>query len=366
MARLTLKGLTKRFGAVTACDGINLEVGDSEFLSLLGPSGCGKTTTLQVLAGFLVPDAGEILVDDRLISSPTRVVPPERREMSMIFQSYAIWPHKTVFENVAFGLRLRRYPPAHVKQQVAEILELMRLGLLAERYPAELSGGQQQRVALARALVVKPKILLLDEPLSNLDANLREEMRFMIRALHHDIRITMVYVTHDQAEAMVTSDHIAVMNAGRIEQVGTPVEIYEQPRTEFVATFIGRTNTIPGTRAEDGIVRCQTLSLRTADKNGQVGEAVVVCVRPHQVRLEPAAPGEPDRSAGDNIVRGKVRRAIYLGDARDYVVQIGESNLLLRVQTPGSETHPVDADVWVRIPPEVCRLVAPSRPPSAN
>ena len=364
MARLSLKGLTKRFGSVTACDGIELEVRDGEFLSLLGPSGCGKTTTLQLLAGFLVPDGGEIRVDDRIVSSRVRVVPPERREMSMIFQSYAIWPHKTVFENVAFGLRLRRYPLEQIKREVAEILQMMRLAPLKDRYPAELSGGQQQRVALARALVVKPKILLLDEPLSNLDANLREEMRFMIRSLHQEIRITMVYVTHDQAEAMVTSDRIAVMNSGRVEQVGTPPEIYEEPRTEFVASFIGRTNIIPGTRAEDGIVRSQELSLCTADQNGQAGEAVVVCVRPHQIRLEPAGPSGPSASGSDNLVRGRVRRATYLGEARDYVVQLGDTGLHLRVQTPGSETHPVDSDVWVRIPPAACRLVAPSRPPT--
>jgi iron(III) transport system ATP-binding protein len=359
MGRISLKGLTKRFGSVTACDAIDLEVGDGEFLSLLGPSGCGKTTTLQLLAGFLVPDGGEIRLDDRVISSPGHVVPPERREMSMIFQSYAIWPHKTVFGNVAFGLQLRHNSADMVRRKVADILEMMRLGPLKDRYPAELSGGQQQRVALARALVVEPKTLLLDEPLSNLDANLREEMRFLIRSLHQEVRKTMIYVTHDQAEAMVTSDRIAVMNAGRIDQLGTPIEIYERPRTQFVATFIGRSNIIAGIRAGNGVVNCQALTLRTADQNGRAGDAVMVCVRPHEIRLE-LANGAASPHSTDNLLSGRVRRGIYLGEARDYLVQIDGSELLLRVQRPGGEAYAVDADVWVRIPPAACRLVQPS------
>jgi len=362
VAGIRLKGLTKRYGAVIACSGLDIEVADGEFLSLLGPSGCGKTTTLQLLAGFVAPDAGEIWVGDRLVSSPTRVVPPERREMSMIFQSYAIWPHKTVFENVAFGLQLRRLSGDQVRRRVAEILDLMRLGPLRDRYPAELSGGQQQRVALARALVVHPKTLLLDEPLSNLDANLREEMRFLIRALHHETGITMVYVTHDQAEAMVTSDRIAVMNAGRIEQLGTPVEIYERPDTQFVATFIGRSNMIRGTRKDGGRVQCGAVTLCTTDQDGQAGEAVMVCVRPHQIAFSsPQGPLRPD----ENLVRGRVRRATYLGEARDYLVQVGESDLMLRVQAPGHQAHAVDADVWLRIPAEACHLVRPDLEPTS-
>src|SRR5918912_683197 len=223
-------------------------------MALLGPSGCGKTTTLQLLAGFLAPDAGEIRVRGKLLSSPRSVVPPERRNMSLIFQSYAVWPHKTVRENVGFGLQVRKVPRAQIGERVATILETTHLGALADRYPGELSGGQQQRVALARALVVEPETLLLDEPLSNLDANLREEMRFEVRRLHDEYRYTTVYVTHDQSEAMTTADLIAVMNGGKIEQAGSPEEIYDRPRSEFVARFIGSSNVVKGRNlAEDRI-----------------------------------------------------------------------------------------------------------------
>src|SRR6478752_6038391 len=247
MARVSIEGLTRKFAEVSAVADLTLTIEDGEFLSLLGPSGCGKTTTLRLLAGFLAPNSGRIVVGDRVLSTAGRVVPPEHRGMSMIFQSYAVWPPKTVYDNVAFGLKLRRRPQSEIAERVGRILDLVRLGELAARYPGELSGGQQQRVALARALVVEPSILLLDEPLSNLDAGLREEMRFEIRRLHEEMRITSVYVTHDQAEAMVTSDRIAVMNHGRIEQVDHPRALYNKPKTRFVAGFIGRTNFIEGT-----------------------------------------------------------------------------------------------------------------------
>src|ERR1700754_4500316 len=213
---------------------------------LLGPSGCGKTTTLRLIAGFLEPTAGEIHVGGRLVSSKARTLPPEQRKMSRIFQSYALWPHMTGAENIIYGLNLRKLDRETIAKKLKAILETTKLEVLAQRYPGELSGGQQQRVALARALIVEPETLLLDEPLSNLDANLREEMRFEIRRLHDEYRYTTVYVTHDQSEAMTTADLIAVMNSGKIDQLGTPQDIYDRPQSEFVARFIGASNVIKG------------------------------------------------------------------------------------------------------------------------
>src|ERR1700752_1255703 len=227
MAIVSIRGLTKKFTAAAAVDDLDLEIGDGEFISLLGPSGCGKTTTLRLIAGFLQPDAGEIRVSGEIISSPSQLVPPERRNMSMIFQSYAVWPHMTVAQNVAYGLKFKKITKAEIAQKVAKLLGVVHLAELKDRYPAELSGGQQQRVALARALVVEAQILLMDEPLSNLDANLREEMRFEIRRLHEEFKITTIYGPHDQAEAMAPSDRIAVINRGRLVQVGPPAEIFD-------------------------------------------------------------------------------------------------------------------------------------------
>src|SRR3954469_20393912 len=215
MSKLVLRGIGKRYGDVAAVAGLDLELREGEFVSLLGPSGCGKTTTLRMIAGFIEPTAGTIEMDGQVLSSPSGALPPEKRQMSMIFQSYAVWPNMTVGQNVAFGLELRKLPREEVRRRVAEILDVVHMGHLAERYPAELSGGQQQRVALARALVIKPQVLLLDEPLSNLDANLREEMRFEIRQIQRSVGTTTILVTHDQGEAMALSDRIVVMNHGR-------------------------------------------------------------------------------------------------------------------------------------------------------
>jgi iron(III) transport system ATP-binding protein len=322
---ITIKQLRKTYEGSVAVDCIDLEVKDGEVMALLGPSGCGKTTTLQLVAGFLKPDAGEIRVGDRLLSSPRSVVPPERRNMSLIFQSYAIWPHKTVAQNVAYGLQVRRLARAEIDVRVRQMLDRVKLGALSQRYPAELSGGQQQRVALARALVVEPQVLLLDEPLSNLDANLREEMRFEIRRLHDETGITMIYVTHDQAEAMVISDRIAVINQGRVEQVGQPHEIYEMPRTRFVASFIGRTNVI--------------------QLNGKA-----ISIRPHQVLL--AKPAEPSR-----CIPGRIAREAYLGETRDYVVETADG-AQLRVTTNPQEVHQVGENVELHMPLSACRELA--------
>jgi iron(III) transport system ATP-binding protein len=363
MAAVRLEALTKRYGEdVAAVRDLSLEIRHGELVSLLGPSGCGKTTTLRLIAGFLVPDAGEIWLDDRRLSSAGKAVPPERRGMSMLFQSYAVWPHKTVAENVTYGLKFRAVPRAEWARRLREALALVRLDGYASRYPGELSGGQQQRVALARALVVEPTILLLDEPLSNLDAHLREEMRFEIRRVHEALGITTVYVTHDQAEAMVTSDRIAVMNAGRVEQVGTPAEVYERPATAFVAGFIGRTNLLRGRVAGDGRVACEGgLDLVTgAGAEHSAGSAVSVSIRPHTIALGSAAAGVPKAPADGaplNVLSGTVTRASYFGDAMDYQVAIDGTATTLRIAGPPGPRFAVGESVVVRIEPERCILV---------
>jgi iron(III) transport system ATP-binding protein len=352
--------LTKRFTeGAPAVDDLTLEIADGEFVSLLGPSGCGKTTTLRLVAGFLSPDAGEIRVDQRVVSSPSVLIPPERRHMSMIFQTYAVWPHMTVFQNVAYGLKLKKLAGAEIGKKVDRILRLVHLETLADRYSAELSGGQQQRVALARALVVEPQILLLDEPLSNLDANLREEMRFEIRRLHEEFRITTIYVTHDQAEAMVTSDRIAVMNLGRIVQVGNPEEIFERPKSRFVAEFIGKTNILNGT-LEDGrtVALGGGLSLQVASAGHIRGKEVCICIRPHSISLiANAAEAEQAKRGGCNLFSGIIQRRVYFGDAIDYTVELSGRRQNLRVVAPPSQRYAPGQKIFALAHPEHCVLV---------
>jgi ABC-type Fe3+/spermidine/putrescine transport system ATPase subunit len=360
LATVQLRGLTKKFAETAAIDGLDLDIGDGEFVSLLGPSGCGKTTTLRLLAGFLQPDAGEIRVNQKVISSPSVLIPPERRHMSMIFQSYAVWPHMTVFQNVAYGLKLKKLAGAEIEKKVDRMLRLVHLDTLTGRYPGELSGGQQQRVALARALVVEPEILLLDEPLSNLDANLREEMRFEIRRLHEEFRITTVYVTHDQAEAMVTSDRIAVMHQGRIVQLGTPEEIFDRPKTRFVAEFIGKTNILKGRlEARDQVALGDGLSLQAVSSgNFSPGNEVFVCIRPHSLSLvASAAEAEEARRKGWNLFSGVINRRVYFGDAIDYVLEIPESQVHLRVLAPPSQKYDPGQKIFALAHPDQCVLV---------
>ena len=340
MSRLQLEHLGRMFGAVAAVDNVSLVLADGEFVSLLGPSGCGKTTTLRMIAGFIKPSSGTISVSGTVISSPQRMVAPEHRAMSMIFQSYAIWPNMTVAENVAFGLTLRKMSVAEIAGRTRKMLDVVKLGHLADRYPSELSGGQQQRVALARAIVIEPAVLLLDEPLSNLDANLREEMRAEIRRLHDEFRITTVYVTHDQSEAMVTSDRIVVMNQGRIEQVDDPVSLYTRPQTRFVAGFIGRTNFLDG--ACDGRqIRFDGFSV-PADGIG-VG-AASFSVRPQSIAIHPS------RIAGPGWwLEGEVVERAYLGEYWDYGIRPLGGGRALRVTAPPSTVLAVGDAVWLRI-----------------
>ena len=356
MAEIRLCDVSKRYGPTEALRGISVTVRQGELLALVGPSGCGKTTTLQILAGFLIPDGGEIWAGDRLLSTARGVVPPERRRMSLIFQSYALWPHMTVFQNVAFGLETRRLPRDEIARRVHDILGTVGLRGYDGRYPHEVSGGQQQRVALARALVVEPETLLLDEPLSNLDAGLREQMRFEIRRIHQDTGITMVYVTHDQTEAMVIADRIAVMNAGAIEQVGTPQEIYELPQTHFVASFIGQTNCLAAHLIEPGVVRCGALRVRTPETAPfGPGTPVVLCIRPHAVRVHRGSPSAAD---GQNRIRGRVVRQAYLGDSQDLRIAL-PGDLEIRAFVPRSKIYQAGEEILVELPVDACRLVRP-------
>ena len=348
MSKLSLIGLTKAFGATKAVDGVDLTLQEGEFVSLLGPSGCGKTTTLRMIAGFIKPTAGTIEMDGSVMSSPAMVVPPERRGMSMIFQSYAIWPNMTVGQNVAFGLKLRKLPSSQVEERVNRILDTVRMRHLKDRYPAELSGGQQQRVALARAIVIEPAVLLLDEPLSNLDANLREEMRSEIRRLHDAFRITTVYVTHDQAEAMVTSDRIVVMNLGRIDQVDDPVTLYGKPKTRFVAGFIGRTNFLDGRVDGNQIVFPGfTVARGPAPDAASLGTTASYSVRPQSIGLHASAPS----AEGRWIVPGRIVERAYLGEYWEYGVQPDGSDERIRVSTAPTEMRAVDERVWLEIDP---------------
>lgn len=342
MNKLSLVDLGKSFGSVSAVSNVSLTLRQGEFVSLLGPSGCGKTTTLRMIAGFMKPSTGRIEVNGQVVSSPSWMVAPEKRGMSMIFQSYAIWPNMTVGENVAFGLKLRKLSAAAVTERVDRILDVVRLRGLKNRYPAELSGGQQQRVALARAIVIEPEVLLLDEPLSNLDANLREEMRSEIRRLHDQYQITTVYVTHDQAEAMVTSDRIVVMNHGRIEQVDDPVTLYRAPTSRFVAGFIGRTNLLDGQREGDRILfRGFSVPALAA-----TGTGASFSIRPQNIRLR-----RDGDAPGKWCVPGQLEQRAYLGEYWEYEIRAAGSDIRLRVNAPPEDMHAVGEEVWMEIDP---------------
>ena len=353
MATLELIRLAKRYEDVVSVDGIDLSVGAGEFVCLLGPSGCGKTTTLRMIAGLVSPDDGEIRVDGKVISSTRGVVPPEKRRMSMIFQSYAVWPHMTVRENVAYGLKAKSLSADEKRKRTDALLAATKLEGLAERYPAEISGGQQQRVALARALAPKPDILLLDEPLSNLDANLRGEMRFEIRRLHQEFSYTSVYVTHDQVEAMTMADRIVVMNAGRIEQIGTPKQVYDAPNSAFVARFIGGSNVLKARHLGGQAVEVSghALEIGGGEFSGE-GSEMSICVKTHDLELLPSLPVD---NFGNNVLPGVVRSQAYLGSHRDYIVDVGQDVL---IGAPADIDLAAGSRVGVRFRRDRCRGLA--------
>jgi ABC-type Fe3+/spermidine/putrescine transport system ATPase subunit len=333
--KLELQGLAKRYGNVGAVAGVDLAIKSGESIVLLGPSGCGKTTTLRLVAGFLKPDDGRIIFDGKVIADRQSSLPPERRQLGMVFQNYAVWPHKTVFENVAYGLVVARVGKADIARRVNRALDLVKLAGMGERYPGELSGGQQQRVALARAIVTEPKILLLDEPLSNLDARLREEMRFELKELHARTGMTTIYVTHDQDEALVLADRIVVMNRGVIEQIGAPQSIYLRPTTRFVADFIGNTNLIDGAVEDIDGDRVQLASdlgmalwCRAEPEHAarlSRGDRATMSIRPEAVRI----------GAQDGGTEATVVKSAFLGNRYELWLKIRDREI--RAQTAGTE-----------------------------
>ena len=355
---LEFSDVSKRFGTVAAVDHVSFSIHPGEIFTLLGPSGCGKTTTLRLVAGLEEPDDGEILVNGRAVATPRRgiFITPDKRQMGMVFQSYAIWPHLTVFENVAFPLRVRGESDSAIKQRVLKALETVGLAGLDGRGATELSGGQQQRVALARALVYEPSILLLDEPLSNLDAKLREQMRLEIRALQQKLNLTVLYVTHDQAEAMILSDRIAVVQHGRFEQMGTPAEVYEAPATPFVAEFLGRTVSFEGKLVKNhsscwiNLVK-DAGRLELSDElavafNG--GESVRLLTRPEDIEILPHG------VLGQNQLSAKIAQVAYLGDHFEYHVIIAGDSFVLSAAK--KQRYAAGSEVRLSVDPQRIRI----------
>lgn len=354
---LTLNHLTKEFparggsGKVAAVNDVSLTISKGEFVTLLGPSGCGKTTTLRLIAGFEFPTSGQINLDGKNIADE----PPNKRDMAMVFQSYAVFPHLNVFENIAYGLRVRNFSNAEIKDKIDKVIALTELTGLENRAPNQISGGQQQRVALARALVVEPKVLLFDEPLSNLDAKLREEMRFEIRDLQKRLGITAIYVTHDQQEALVMSDKIAVMNNGKLMQLGSPEEIYEHPKSKFVAEFIGLSDFISG-RVESFDSSHAQISIGSAKlvvpviPGLQNGQQKLLFIRPNDVEFT-------SEKSGDNILGGTIQQATYLGEHMDYRIGVGDG-MELRIQAQGALRHAPGDRVNLHLPVDRCHLIA--------
>jgi iron(III) transport system ATP-binding protein len=356
MAGVTLDRVTKSYGdaSMAALTDMTLEIRDNQFITLLGPSGCGKTTTLRLIAGYMTPDSGTIHVDGTLMSSKDTLVLPEHRGMGMVFQNYAVWPHKTVYENVVFGLKLRKVPAAKARELVDNALSLVNLSGYENRLPNQLSGGQQQRVALARSLVVEPDILLLDEPLSNLDAKLRERMRSELKQLQRRTGITFIYVTHDQAEALALSDQIAVIHAGRLQQFGTPREVYSQPANRVVADFMGNVNLLPGevtaaTNGKGAVLIAGVLRTTAALPDGMTsGAKIDVAVRPESVMLT--------ANPANGAPRAEITDHVFLGNLNEYQVKLTDQSL--RVQTHPKQNFAVGDTVGIAVDPEAISIFA--------
>lgn len=359
MASINLENVQKTFGKVIAVDQLNLQIREGEFFTFLGPSGCGKTTTLRMIAGFYYPTKGIVRFGEK---DMTRV-PPEKRNTGMVFQNYALFPHMTVFENVAFGLKVRKIPTTEIKNRVHDVLEKVRLGTFSNRQVSQLSGGQQQRVALARALVIEPEILLLDEPLSNLDAKLRDEMRTEILRLQRDYHITTIYVTHDQAEALSMSDRIAVFNNGVCHQIGTPFEIYNEPANDFVAQFIGEINFIPFEmdKIKEGKIEVrifqgnQSLSVKRIPFNDvkfSMDEKLILSIRPESIKLSTKA------MEGENVLEGKIESLQFFGSAVEILVKVQDITLKVNLLNPADlSVLKKESLVWLELPADRIRLI---------
>ena len=333
MALLEIRNITRRFGSLEAVKDVTLDIEAGEFFTLLGPSGCGKTTILRMIAGFDAPDAGELYLDGR----PLAGMPPEKRPVHTVFQSYALFPHLSIFENVAFGLRSRKFPDAEVQRRVAATLDLLEMGAMRDRSPDQLSGGQRQRVAIARALVNEPEILLLDEPMSALDAKLRAQVQEELRRLQRRLGTTFIMVTHDQAEALVCSDRVAVMNAGEIIQCGTPGEVYDYPRNRFVAEFLGAANLLKATRAEGGV---ETGVGRLSLERQPAWQEGLIAIRPEWIKVGTNQPAV-------NGVLATVEDIVYRGTNFDLTVTPGP----MRVRTNAFKQFTIGDTVWLELPP---------------
>lgn len=350
MPPLHLERIVKKYGKVKAVDDLSLEVREGELLTLLGPSGCGKTTVLRCVSGFVKPDSGDIYLGDRKITE----IPPQKRGIGLVFQNYALWPHMTVFQNLAFGLQIKKLSKIEIRQKVERALSLVQLEGFGDRYPRQLSGGQQQRVALSRALVLEPDILLLDEPLSNLDALLREQMRFEIAQIHKQAGITTIYVTHDQTEAMVISDRIAVLEKGRIMQLGIPLEIYSKPANKFVAGFMGTTNFIHGrvTRFDKDCAEVTTddgVTLTGRGRELKKGDEVDVAIRPESIKFLSSAEAETTPHE-PNLYEAEVVRASYIGELIDYQLKI--KNHLIRARGEVRTPYAVSERIVIKLDPD--------------